>query len=149
APLVIHFAEPLVRRLTANDWLARAAQITAIAARTMGRQDHLIVCGYGRSGQNLVRLLERENITYVALDSDPERVREAAAAGTSVVYGDATRREALVAAGLAKARGLAITFADTPAALKILHLVHQVRPDLPVIVRTLDDNEIDKLMAAG
>jgi CPA2 family monovalent cation:H+ antiporter-2 len=149
APLVIHFAEPLVRRLTANDWLARAAQITAIAARTMGRQDHLIVCGYGRSGQNLVRLLERENITYVALDSDPERVREAAAAGTSVVYGDATRREALTSAGLAKARGLAITFADTPAALKILHLVHEVRPDLPVIVRTLDDNEIDKLMAAG
>ncbi len=149
APLVIHFAEPLVRRLTANDWLARAAQLTAIAARTMGRQDHLIVCGYGRSGQNLVRLLDRVDITYVALDSDPQRVREAAGDGGSVVYGDATRREALVSAGLAKARALAITFADTAAALKILHHVQQMRPELPVIVRTLDDSEIDKLMAAG
>jgi CPA2 family monovalent cation:H+ antiporter-2 len=59
APLVIQFAEPIVRKLTANDWLARAAQVTQIAARSMARQDHIIVCGYGRSGQNLARLLER------------------------------------------------------------------------------------------
>jgi len=150
APLVIQFADPLVRKLTANDWLARAAELTRIAARTMGRQDHLIVCGYGRSGQNLVRLLEREDIAYVALDSDPARVREAAADGTgSVVYGDASRREALVSAGLSKARALAITFADTRVALKILHHVQQQRPDLPVIVRTRDDTEIDRLIAAG
>jgi CPA2 family monovalent cation:H+ antiporter-2 len=149
APLVIQFAQPLVRRLTANDWLARAAELTHIAARTMGRQDHLIVCGYGRSGQNLVRMMEREDIAYVALDSDPARVREAAADGSRVVYGDASRREALVSAGLAKARALAITFADTGIALKILHHVQQLRPDLPVIVRTLDDSEIDRLMAAG
>src|SRR5438874_8624805 len=111
APLMIQFAEPLVRKLTANDWLARAAQVTQIAARTMARQDHVIVCGYGRSGQNLVRLLEREDIAYIALDADPQRVREAAADGGSVVYGDASRREALSSAGLGKARAVAITFA--------------------------------------
>jgi CPA2 family monovalent cation:H+ antiporter-2 len=150
APLVIQFADPLVRKLTANDWLARAAELTRIAARTMSRQDHLIVCGYGRSGQNLVRMLEREDIAYVALDSDPARVREAAADSTgSVVYGDASRREALTSAGLSKARALAITFADTSVAQKILHHVQQLRPDLPVIVRTRDDTEIDKLIAAG
>jgi voltage-gated potassium channel Kch len=115
----------------------------------MGRQDHLIVCGFGRSGQNLVRLMEREDIAYVALDSDPQRVREAAADGSSVVYGDASRREALVSAGLAKARALAITFADTPTALRILHHVQTLRPDLAVIVRTRDDGEIDALIAAG
>ena len=149
APLVIQHAEAIVRRLTANDWLARAAEVTQIAARTMGRQDHLIVCGFGRSGQNLVRLMEREDIAYIALDSDPQRVREAAADGSSVVYGDASRREALVSAGLAKARALAITFADTPTALRILHHVQALRPDLPVIVRTRDDAEIDALIAAG
>ncbi len=149
APLVIHFAEPLVRRFTANDWLARAAQLTQIAALTMSRQDHIIICGYGRSGQNLARLLEAEDISCVALDSDPQRVREAAADGSTVVYGDASRREALVGAGLAKARAVAITFADTPVALKIIHHVHQLRPDLPVIVRTLDDSEIDRLLDAG
>jgi len=149
APLVIAFADPLARRLTANDWLARAAEVTQIAVRTMARQDHLIVCGYGRSGQNLVRMLERADIAYLALDSDPQRVREAAADGSSVVYGDASRRETLMSAGLNRARALAITFADTPVALKILHHVQQLRPDLPVIVRTRDDAEIDKLIAAG
>ena len=71
APLLIQFAEPIVRKFTANDWLARAAQITQIAAKTMARQDHVIICGYGRSGQNLARLLEAEDIPFIALDSDP------------------------------------------------------------------------------
>jgi monovalent cation:H+ antiporter-2, CPA2 family len=148
APVLIQFAEPLVRKLTANDWLARAAQVTQIAARTMTRQSHVIVCGYGRSGQNLVRLLEAEDIAYLALDSDPERVREAADS-SSVVYGDAGRREALMAAGLMRARAVVITFADTPLALKILHHTHQERPDVPVIVRTVDDSELDRLLKAG
>jgi monovalent cation:H+ antiporter-2, CPA2 family len=149
APLLIQFAEPLVRKLTANDWLARAAQVTQIAARTMARQDHVIICGYGRSGQNLARLLEREDIAYLALDADPQRVREAAADGGNVVYGDASRRETLTSAGLAKARAVAITFADTPTALKILHRIQEQRNDVPVIVRTVDDSELDKLFAAG
>jgi CPA2 family monovalent cation:H+ antiporter-2 len=149
APLMIQFAEPVVRKLTANDWLARAAQLTQIASRAMARQEHVVICGYGRSGQNLARLLERESIPYVALDNDPLRVREAAADGSSVVYGDCGRREALVAAGVAKARAVAITFADTSVAQKILHHVHDIRPDLPVVVRTVDDVDLPRLAAAG
>src|SRR5204862_3815935 len=79
APLLIQFAEPLVRKLTANDWLARAALVTEIAAKTMTRKEHVIICGFGRSGQNLARLLEKEGIAFIALDADPERVRESAA----------------------------------------------------------------------
>ena len=149
APLLIQVAAPLARRLTADDWLARAAQVTQIAARTMARQEHVIICGFGRSGQNLARLLEKEEISCIALDADPERVREAAADGSSVVYGDAGRREALIAAGLPKARALVVTFADTATALKILHHVQQLRPELPVIVRTVDDSELDRLIKAG
>jgi CPA2 family monovalent cation:H+ antiporter-2 len=113
APLLIQFAEPMARRFSANDWLARAAQVTQIAARTMARQEHVIICGFGRSGQNLARLLEKEEISFIALEADPQRVREAAADGSSVVYGDAGRREALIAAGLPKAKAIAVTFADT------------------------------------
>ena len=149
APVVIQYAEPIVRRFTANDWLARAAQVTAIASQAMARQEHVIVCGYGRSGQNLARLLDAEHIPFVALDNDPDRVREASGAGASVVYGDAGRRETLSAAGLAKARAVVITFADVPLALKILDQVHRLRPDVPVVVRTLDDAELDRLLKAG
>ena len=148
APIIIDRANSWVRRLTANDWLARAAEVTQVAALTMARQGHVIVCGFGRSGQNLVRLLEREDISYLALDSDPQRVRDAGD-GTSVVYGDASRRETLVSAGLAKARAIVVTFDDTPTALKILHHVQQLRPELPAIVRTRDDSQLDKLVGAG
>ena len=150
APFMIQVAEPLVRRMTANDWLARAAQVTQIAARTISRQDHVIVCGYGRSGQNLGRLLEAEGIPFLALDSDPQRVAEASTGGGgNVVYADAGRREALTAAGLQKARAVAITFTDTAIAIKILHHVQHTRPEVPVIVRTFDDTELDRLLKAG
>jgi CPA2 family monovalent cation:H+ antiporter-2 len=122
--------------------------MTQVAARTMAHQGHIVICGFGRSGQNLARLLEREDIAYVALDADPQRVRDAAD-GTSVVYGDASRREMLVSAGVERARAIVISFADTPVALRILHHVHQLRPDLPVVVRTRDDSEIERLLAAG
>ena len=75
----------------------------------------------------------------IALDSDPERVRQAAAAGDSVVYGDAARREVLIAAALSRATAVVVSFADTPKALAILAHVRELRPELPVIVRTFDD----------
>jgi len=109
----------------------------------------VIVCGYGRSGQNLTRLLDAEQIPFIALDNDAQRVKESAAAGANVVFGDASRREQLLAAGLMKARAVCVTFADTHLALKILHQVQYSRPELPVIVRTSDDTDLDQLLKAG
>jgi monovalent cation:H+ antiporter-2, CPA2 family len=109
----------------------------------------VIVCGYGRCGQNLARLLEGEHIAYMALDLDPDRVRQAAAAGDSVVYGDAARLQALMAAGLARASALVITYRDVASALKVLDRVRSHAPQVPVIVRTADDRDLDRLMAAG
>jgi CPA2 family monovalent cation:H+ antiporter-2 len=85
----------------------------------------------------------------IALDSDPERVREAAAAGDSVVYGDASRREVLVAAALSRAVAVVVSFADTRKALAILAHVRELRPDIPVVVRTFDDSDVETLRAAG
>jgi len=109
----------------------------------------VIVCGYGRSGQALSRFLEREGIQVIALDADPERVRQAAAAGDSVVYGDASRREVLAAAAISRAVAVVVSFADTPKALSILAHVREMRPELPVIVRTWDDTDVGKLREAG
>jgi CPA2 family monovalent cation:H+ antiporter-2 len=115
----------------------------------MATERHVIICGYGRSGQNVARFLDQEQASFIALDYDPQRVREAAAAGESVVFGDAARREVLVAAGLLRANALVISYANTASALKILALVQELRPGLPVVVRTLDDSDIDQLKEAG
>jgi CPA2 family monovalent cation:H+ antiporter-2 len=149
APFVIQHAEAIVRRLSPSAWMASAVQIHQIAVKSMSREAHIIVCGYGRSGQALSRFLTRENFRFIALDLDPRRVHEAAAAGESVVYGDASKREVLQAAGLMRAKTLVITYNDRHSALKILHHVHQMRPDLPVVVRTTDDSYIDELKKAG
>jgi len=109
----------------------------------------VIVCGYGRSGQNLARLLEAEGISLVALDADPERIRAVAAAGVNVVYGDASRREVLVAAGLSRAQAVVVTYSDLRSSMAILRHVRELRPELPVVVRTIDDTHIDELKAAG
>jgi len=149
APFVIDRSEHIVRRWAPADWMSRATQITNIAARSMAADEHVVICGYGRSGQHLARFLEQEKIPFIALDIDPLRIREAAVAGESVVFGDAARREVLVAAGLLRAKALAVTYSDTASALKILGHVQQLRPGLPVVVRTLDDSDIDRLKSAG
>jgi len=149
APFVMHHSERIVRSLVRAEWTTRAMQLTAVAARSMEASEHVVICGYGRTGQNLARFLEQEGVAFIALDIDPQRVHDAAAAGESVVFGDAARREVLVAAGLMRARALAITYSDTRSALRILDHVRSVRPGLPVVVRTLDDSDMEKLREAG
>jgi CPA2 family monovalent cation:H+ antiporter-2 len=149
APFLIEYSEPVVQRFYGSEWMYRAMQITSIAAQTMVAQNHVIICGYGRSGQSMSRILEQESIPFIALDLDPQRIHEAASAGESVVYGDAARREVLIAAGLMRAKVLVISYADTVSALKILRHVQELRPELSVVVRTRDDSDIDLLKEAG
>jgi CPA2 family monovalent cation:H+ antiporter-2 len=120
-----------------------------IAVSSMSSKQHIIICGYGRSGQSLAKFLTEEGISFIALDLDSRRVREAAEAGEKVVYGDAGKREVLQAAGLMRAKALAITYDDKHSALRILNHVQSVRPDLPVVVRTADDTHIAALKQAG
>jgi monovalent cation:H+ antiporter-2, CPA2 family len=148
-PFLIQYADRIALRFAGSEWLARSLALTTIATRSMATERHVIIAGYGRSGQHLARMLTQENISYVALDLDPDRVREAAAAGDSVVYGDAARRETLIAAGLARAAAVVVSYNDAHSALKVIHFAHEMKPTLPVIVRTQDDADLDKLLAAG
>jgi CPA2 family monovalent cation:H+ antiporter-2 len=149
APLLIHRMEWFTARLAGGEWANRAKEVHDIALRTFGKSGHVILCGYGRSGQSLARFLETENIPFVALDFDPERVKAAAAAGESVVYGDPAKREVLIAAGISRARAMAITFSDLNSSMSILRHAQELKPELPVVVRTIDDSHIDKLKEAG
>ncbi|HEX7986429.1 MAG TPA: cation:proton antiporter [Duganella sp.] len=149
APFIIAKSDQIVMKVSSNEWMMQSLALTKIASRTMATSKHVIVAGFGRSGQSLATLLSEENIEYHALDLDPERVQEAQAAGRQVSYGDAARRESLIAAGIYRASAVVITYASTPSALKVLHLVHELAPTLPVIVRSHDDTDLDRLKAAG
>ncbi|CAB3784683.1 Glutathione-regulated potassium-efflux system protein KefC [Paraburkholderia caffeinitolerans] len=149
APFLIQNADRIVLRLSSTEWMQQSLMMTRIATQSIKQSGHVIVCGYGRAGQNLARMLEHEGLSYVALDLDPDRVSAAAAAGESVVFGDAARRESLAAAGIHRAAAVAITYANTQSALRVLHHIHELEPTLPVIVRTVDDADLERLLAAG
>lgn len=149
ATLIIEKSDSWILRLVRSEWLSRSLELHRIAAQTMGSDRHVIVCGFGRCGQNLAQMLETENIAYVALDLDPQRTREAAAAGQSVVFGDAARPETLVAAGIHRASALVITYADRAAAIHAINTARALAPALPVLVRCKDDADLDALRAAG
>ncbi|KAF1055035.1 MAG: Glutathione-regulated potassium-efflux system protein KefC [Burkholderia gladioli] len=149
APFLIQNVDRIVMRVSSTEWMQQSLQMTRIATQSLKQQGHVIICGYGRAGQNLARMLEQEGLAYVALDLDPDRVAAAGAAGESVVFGDAARRESLLAAGIHRAAAVAITYANTPSALRVLHHVHELEPTLPAIVRTVDDADLQKLLASG
>lgn len=149
APLIVQFSDRLVLRFTANEWLMRSLELTTLAARSMTTEKHVLICGYGRSGQYLGRFVAQEGVSFVALDLDPDRVREAAAAGENVVYGNAMRRETLIAVGITRASVMVISFADTRAAEIVLEHVRALAPGLPVVVRSSDEKDLDVLQRSG
>ncbi len=149
APIIIANSERIVLRFCESEWTRRALSLHELSVRAMARDKHVIVCGYGRSGQSVARFLERDGTSIIALDSDPARVRLAASAGDAVVYGDASRREVLMAAGLARAAAVVVSFAEPVTALRIIGHVKEINPIVPVVVRTNDETELDRLREAG
>ena len=149
APFIIQhnlqIAEFFSRSYTRN----RKSQIEGL--ENVGKQlkDHVIICGFGRSGQYLSRFLKEEKFPFIALDIDPALVQEAASAGEHVMYGDSGKRLVLAAAGAARAKALIISFDDPPSVIKILHLVNDYFPNLPVVVRTVDDANMELFRDAG
>ena len=148
-PFLIQASDRIVMRLSRSEWMLRSLALHRVAVQSIEAERHVIILGYGRNGQRLARLLGAEGVRYVALDLDPERVREAAAAGDTVVFADSSRREALVAAGIARAAAVVITFADANAAVRVLAHVHELNARVPVVVRARDEADIERLSAAG
>ncbi len=149
APFLIQYNGRIARKLVQSYSRNSGQVVQDIDDIGKHLHNHVIICGYGRSGQYLGRFLREEDIPYIALDIDPSRVLEASAAGENVMFGDAARDVVLEAAGGARAKALVISYADNRAAMKILHIVQENYPQLPVIVRTVDDSNMEALREAG
>ena len=115
-------------------------------------QGHVVVVGYGLNGQNLARVLKEVGIPYRVLEMDPDLVRCAKAAGEPIFFGDGTRPEILQQAGIRQARVVVIAISD-PAATAHFEgaekTIHELRPDVYIIVRTRYVAEIDHLYRLG
>jgi CPA2 family monovalent cation:H+ antiporter-2 len=149
APFIIKYNGRIARYLSKS--YNRNSSETVEAIQSIGRtlKDHVILCGYGRSGQYLGRFLKEEHIPFIAIDIDPTRVSDASAGGEHVMYGDASRRLVLEAAGIKTAKALVISYADFRATMKVLHVIQDTYKNIPVIVRTLDDTRMEEIRNAG
>jgi len=136
-------------------WLLRErrpippVEIEEAATGAIAQREHVILCGFGRVGQNVARVLESQGFEYIALDLDPARIRAARQAGEPVLYGDSADEEMLEKAGIARASAIVISFSNPAVALGIVRSVRRNRADVPLLVRAPDDGRMQELKDAG
>src|SRR5215469_3978649 len=150
SPLILNHNKRVARFLLRE----HAPQLSAAereeqATKGIAEREHVILCGFGRVGQNVARVLESQGFEYIALDLDPARIRAARQAGDPVIFGDSADEELLASAGIAHASAVVISFSDPATALGILRSVRRMHPDLPVLVRTADDARLKELKDEG
>lgn len=150
-PFVIRYNRQIAERFAGRDPVpaARPDVLPITPGMTEDLNDHVIICGYGRIGQSVGNFLEEERIPFIALDLDATRVKEAHIAGEPVYYGDASDRNILEQLKLDRAKLIVISHEDVSSALQLLQHLRELRPELPVMVRTRDETHVDKLHAAG
>jgi len=142
-----NLADRLLRRQRRQDSDSDPLHVIEHAAHELS--GHVIVCGFGRVGQLVVRFIEHEGFHALALDRDSQRVHEANEAGVRVFYGDANRTEILHACGLDRARMVVVCVDSAEHADQIIRRVRALQAELPVLVRTQDDSHLDALRESG
>ena len=111
--------------------------------------DHVIICGFGRVGQTVSRFLKQESIKFVAIDIDPLRTTKAREAGENILFGSSRQAELLKAAHLSQAKLVVIAFGNDKQSLDVVQKVRSLSPDVPILVRTRNDDQLDALQDAG
>ena len=150
SPLLIRHNRRITRAVLSESGPPRTAAMRETQATlAVAERDHVVICGFGRVGQNIARVLEQTGFEYIALDLDPYRIRVGRQAGDPVIYGDAGQVNVLENVGVAHASCVVITFARPEVALRILRAVRELRTDVPILVRTQDDSRLEELQAAG
>ncbi len=150
SPLIIRYNRRIARLLLGEKGpVGSALEREDAATSALAKREHVLLCGFGRVGQNIARVLESQGFEYIAIDLDPARIRVARNAGDTVMFGDSADEELLQRAGLEAASAVIITFANPAVSVGIVRAVRQLRADVPVLVRTQDDAGLAELTAAG
>ena len=113
------------------------------------QKNHIVVCGYGRLGKNLVKLLQQYQLPVVVIDQSESRIQQLREAGIPYVYGNGVSLHVLETAGVSHAQGMAIALPD-PASIRLcLKRSLEVCPELDLVVRATQDKNIELLYQLG
>ncbi len=150
SPLVVRYNKRITRFLLGERGPPLEPVPTEYAATSeLAARDHVLICGFGRVGRNLARVLASQGFEYLAMDLDPDNVRAARRAGEPVVWGDSADEQLLRNLGLDHATVVIVTFADPQVAIDIIKSVRHLRAVVPILVRVQDDSRLAELSQAG
>jgi CPA2 family monovalent cation:H+ antiporter-2 len=149
APVLVRHNRELGQLLAPVSGGAKSSTVTDVESLANELEDHVIIAGFGRLGQNLAFFLRKLGIPYLALDLDADVIHQARLAGEPVFYGDCTRRPILEHAGLARARVLVITFDEPASVNRTLAARHAMHSTTQALVRTRDDSHLEELLERG
>jgi len=149
SPFLIRHNRRITRALLGTHPPTSAASRETQATLAVAGRDHVVICGFGRVGQNIARVLEQTGFEYIALEIDAYRIRVGRQAGDPIIYGDAGQTAVLQNVGIERASCVVITFASPPVSLRIVRAVRTLRGDVPILVRTQDDTRLEELLSAG
>ena len=111
--------------------------------------DHVILCGYGRIGQEIAAQLQSDDVPLVVIETDPNRRVVAEAKGMRVLQADATLDETLLDAGLERCCSLVAALPSDASNLYVILSAKDLRPDCRLIARANSDEAASKLRLAG
>ncbi|MCR9257554.1 MAG: monovalent cation:proton antiporter-2 (CPA2) family protein [Alphaproteobacteria bacterium] len=130
----------------------RQSHSQSVPQELLGISDHVIVCGYGRFGRTICKLLDGAGVRYVAVDLDASVVAQARADGKPVYHGDMRRQALLHGVGAERARALVVTMDADDHIAPAVQSIHRHFPDLDIFVRCLDASQaalMDQLGVKG
>ncbi|MGC8697078.1 MAG: cation:proton antiporter [Halothiobacillus sp.] len=148
-PFLVKFNGRLAKRIVPSYNKQRQAQTEIIDQHASNMAGHVVICGFGRVGQNIARLVQSEGFEYTAIDVDIDIVRQARQAGLPVHFGNSTHADILEAAGLSRARVLVVSHLDETSALKTVEVARTLSSEIPIMVRARTDEQLDPLFHAG
>jgi CPA2 family monovalent cation:H+ antiporter-2 len=110
---------------------------------------HVVICGYGRTAQNLGQVLERRKFPYLVIDLDSRRLESLRAEGIPCIYGDAANPDILAQAQLERARVMVIAYPDPIAAKLAVANARRINPRLDIVARVHREEDSERLRELG
>lgn len=112
-------------------------------------RDHYIICGFGRMGQEIVRVLLRSKVPHVVVEINPEQIPKLVEQGIPFIEGNASDDKVLLAAGIKNAKGLVTVAASDEENVFITLTARGLNPDLFIVARSIKEDNEDKLRRSG
>lgn len=116
---------------------------------TIDRQAEIIICGFGRVGQIVGRVLRMQAIPFIALEKDPTQIDVLRRFGASVYFGNPARPDLLRAAGAERAKLLVVTLEDMDEILEVVDIARRTFPNLRILARARNRRHAHLLMDRG